>query len=118
VLGDVIDAAANLVKGTHASIGSLARCPIRSIDDLSSPFYLNLEVSDDAGVLATVAGVFGAHGVSIRSMEQEGLGDEARLTFITHRAREADVRATLRELSRLDIVREVGSVLRVVDDER
>ena len=118
VLGDVIDAAANWVKGTHASIGALARCPIRAIDDLSSPFYLNIEVSDDAGVLAAVAGVFGNHGVSIRSMEQEGLGDEARLTFITHRAREADVRATLKELSRLDIVREIGSVLRVVDDER
>ena len=118
VLGDVIDAAANLVKGAHASIGALARRPIRSIDDLSSPFYLNIEVSDDAGVLAAVAGVFGDHGVSIRSMEQEGLGDEARITFITHRAREADVRATLRELSGLDIVREIGSVLRVVDDER
>ena len=42
----------------------------------------------------------------------------ARLIFITHRAREADVQATLRELSRLDIVRSVGSVLRVIDDER
>ena len=43
-------------------------------------------------MLAAVAGVFGDHGVSIRSMEQEGLGDEARLIFITHtraRARRA-----------------------------
>jgi homoserine dehydrogenase len=118
VLGDVIDAASNLAKRTHASVGTLGRATLRPIDELRSPFYLNLEVTDEPGVLAEVAGVFGRHGVSIRSMEQEGLDDEARLTFITHRAREADVRATLRELSRLDTVREVGSVLRVVDDER
>ena len=35
-------------------------------------------------------------------MEQEGLGDEARLIFITHVAREADVQATLRDLRELD----------------
>jgi homoserine dehydrogenase len=118
VLGDVIDAALNRAKGTSASIGALGRCRVRPIDDLSSPFYLNVEVSDQPGVLAAVAGVFGEHGVSIRSMEQEGLGGDARIIFITHIAREADVRATLRELAGLDVVREIGSVLRVIDDER
>ena len=33
-----------------------------------------------------VAGVFARHDVSIRAMEQEGLGDDARLVFITHDA--------------------------------
>ena len=67
---------------------------LRPIDDAESAYYLNLEVLDRKGVLAQVAGVFGDNGVSIRSMEQEGLGDEARLIFITHRARHADVQAT------------------------
>ena len=62
--------------------------------------------------------MFERHGVSIRSMEQEGLGDEARLIFITHVAREADVQATLRELRDLDAIHRVGSVLRVVDGDR
>ena len=118
VLGDVIDAALNLSRGTSASIGQLSRCQVRPIDELSSPFYLNLEVADQPGVLATVASVFGRHGVSIRSMEQEGLGVGARLVFITHRAREADVRSTLRDLAELDVVGRVGSVLRVIDGER
>jgi len=47
-------------------------------------------------------------------MEQEGLGDEARLIFITHVAREADVQATLRDLRDLDVVDRVVSLLRVV----
>ena len=68
-------------------------------------------------MLAQVAGVFGDHGVSIRSMEQEGLGGEARLIFITHRAREAAVRATLADLSALEAVDRIGSTLRVVGDQ-
>ena len=114
VLGDLIDAAINRRKGSHASVGRLGPAAIGPIDDVESAFYLNLEVLDRPGVLAQVAGVFGDHGVSIRSMEQEGLGDEARLIFITHRAREADVRATLRDLDALEAVDRIGSVLRVV----
>jgi homoserine dehydrogenase len=121
VLGDVVDAAANLVKGSHATIGTFARAEMRPVDELRSPYYVNLEVRDRHGVLAAVAGVFGAHQVSIRSMEQEALpageggnAGVARLIFITHAAREADVRATLHELRSLDDVVSVGSVLRVV----
>ena len=121
VLGDVIDAAANLAKGTHASLGTFGTATLRPIDDLASAFYLTLEVWDRPGVLASVATVFGEHGVSIRSMEQEAAADDdalpdgsARLMFITHAAREADVRATLHALRGLDAVRSVGSVLRVI----
>ncbi|MFZ6002975.1 MAG: homoserine dehydrogenase [Actinomycetota bacterium] len=117
ILGDLIDAAINRHKGSHASVGQLARAVLRPIDDVESAYYLNIEVLDRPGVLAQVAGVFGEHAVSIRSMEQEGLGDEARLIFITHRAREADVRATLDGLRALDAVDRIGSVLRVVSDE-
>jgi homoserine dehydrogenase len=117
VLGDLIDAAANLRQGSSASVGKLAKATIRPIDELSSEYYLNVEVVDRPGVLAKVAGAFGEHGVSIRSMEQEGLGDDARLVFITHVARERDLQATLHDLRGLDVVRNVGSMLRVVGEE-
>ncbi len=117
VLGDLIDAAVNLRRGTSASIGVLPRARIRPIDELRSAYYLNLDVLDRPGVLHAVSGVFAEHGVSIRSMEQEGLGEEARLIFITHVAREADVQATLAGLRDLDVVDRVNSVLRVVGDE-
>jgi homoserine dehydrogenase len=114
VLGDLIDAATNLKRGASASIGALGKAQLRSIDEACSEYYLNLEVADRPGVLASVAGVFAKHDVSIRSMEQEGLGDEARLIFITHTAREADVQATLHDLRELDVVDRVGSLLRVI----
>jgi homoserine dehydrogenase len=114
VLGDLIDAAANARKGVGATVGSLSSGALRSIDEARSEYYLNIEVVDRAGVLAAVAGVFGRHDVSIRRMEQDGLGAEARLIFITHMAREADVQATLHELRDLDVVDQVGTLLRVV----
>jgi homoserine dehydrogenase len=69
-------------------------------------------------VLSAVAGVFGAHGVSISAMNQ-GLPDQdgADLVFITHRALERDVQATLHDLRGLDVVRRVGSLIRVLADE-
>lgn len=114
MLGDIIDAALNLRRGRAGTMPTSSKVRLRPIDDLSSEYYINLEVADRPGALARVAGVFGDHGVSIRSMEQEGLGDEARLVFITHEAVERDVQATLHTLRELEVVDRVASVLRVV----
>src|SRR5436190_13739850 len=114
VLGDLIDAAANRRRGTSAGIGTLAKANIRPIEELSSQYYVALEVVDRPGVLAAVAGVFGDHDVSIKQMEQEGIGEEARLILITHTAIERDMQATLGDLRGLDVVDRVGSLLRVV----
>ena len=117
VLGDLIDAAVNLRRGAAAGPPPTAAARIHPIGELRTAYYLALEVIDRPGVLANVAGVFGRHGVSIRSMEQEGLGDQARIIFITHVACEGDMRATLDDLRHLEAVRQVGSVLRVIADE-
>ena len=90
---------------------------IRPIDDLETQYYLTIDVADRPGVLAAVASAFGERGVSIRSMEQVGLDADARLVFITHLAREADVQATLAELRGLDSVRRIGGLLRVIGTE-
>jgi len=117
VLGDLIDAVRNLVAGgTVATVSGLVDRPVRPIGDLESQFYLFMEVADRPGVLAAIAGEFGRHGVSIQSMEQRGLGDDARLVFITHRAREEDLRATLDALREVEPVHRVGSVIRVTGD--
>ena len=114
VLGDVIDAAVNLVKGTHGTIGSFGKAVIRPIDETSAEYLLSLEVADRPGVLHAVTGAFARHGVSIRAAEQEGMAADARLVFITHEARESDVQATVRELRDMDVVKQVGGILRVI----
>lgn len=114
VFGDVIDAAVNLSKGTHGSLGTFSKAKIRAIDETSAEYLLSLDVADEPGVLHAVTGVFAHHNVSIRAAEQEGIGADARLVFITHSAREADVQATVRELRDLDVVRRIGGFIRVI----
>jgi homoserine dehydrogenase len=116
VFGDVLDAAINLRRETHGSLGVLHEAKLRPIDETEAEYLLGLDVVDEPGVLHAVTGVFASHGVSIRVAEQEGNGPEARLVFITHSAREADVQATVRELRGLDVVRNVGGLLRVIGD--
>jgi homoserine dehydrogenase len=55
--------------------------------------------------------------VSIRSMEQEGLGDGARLIFLTHAATEGDVQATLDDLAILPVVGRIGGILRIIGED-
>jgi homoserine dehydrogenase len=117
VLGDLIDASHNRSINSHGHSPLAQGGEAWPIDDQSSSFYVTIEVDDRPGVLASVASVFGLHHVSIRSMEQTGLKDEARLIFITHRALESDVQSTLHDLRVLPAVRRVGNVMRVLDED-
>jgi homoserine dehydrogenase len=117
LLGDLIDAAHNLRAGGMGRAPSLGAATISPIDDLRSQYYVSIDVDDRPGVLSAVAGVFGEHGVSIRSMVQEGLDKEARLIFMTHVARERDMQATLEGLRGLGPVDRIGTLLRVIGPE-
>lgn len=118
VLGDLIDAAKNLAGGSRGAImGPGTRKRVRPIDEMAAQFYILVEVADRPGVLAAIASAFGEHGVSIKSMEQRGMADDARLIFVTHRARERDLEATIHDVRQLDVVHRVGSILRVVGED-
>jgi homoserine dehydrogenase len=118
VLGDLVDAAKNLVEGRKgATIGTMALRPIRAIEDVESQFYLQMEVADRPGVLHAITGEFGRREVSVRSMRQRGIGDDARLIFVTHKARESDLRDAVEGVRDLEPVHRVGSVLRVMGEE-
>jgi homoserine dehydrogenase len=118
VLGDLLDAARNRVSDRHdvpfSGDHSLHYVPA---GELSSRFYLSVDVWDRPGVLAEVASVFGRHQVSIQSMDQSGFNNEARLAFLTHEALSSAVEATVAELSALSSVESVGACIRVIDEE-
>ena len=116
VLGDVLDAARNRVSARH-DVPFSVDTTLYSVPagDLASVFYISLDVLDEPGVLAGVAGIFGRHDVSIQSMEQSGVGDEARLSFLTHAALTRDVHATMADLAELKSVDSIGACLRVID---
>jgi homoserine dehydrogenase len=76
-------------------------------------YHISLDVDDKAGVLAAVADAFAQQGVSIQTVRQEGRGADAQLVVVTHQAPDRALAATVDELEKLGVVREVLSVMRV-----
>ena len=89
----------------------------RSVGDLESSFYLHLEVADRPGVLAAVAEVLGRNGLSVKSVVQHGLGDEARLVMVLHRAPEASFYAAVEQIGGLEFLRAAPRAIRVIEKE-
>ncbi|MFN2614787.1 MAG: homoserine dehydrogenase, partial [Actinomycetota bacterium] len=114
VVGDILDVARNLISGGRGpGCTCYADKRVRSIEGMYAQYYILLDVADRSGVLARVAHAFGDNDVSIKSVWQEGHGDEAQLVLITHRAREGNLQATLHTLRALDDVTKIASVMRV-----
>ena len=114
VLGDVVDAARELLAG--AEVAPPIRFQpgrVRDFESVATTWYLRLQVADRPGVLAQVAGVFGDHEVSIKSVWQEGEDDGATLLLVTHSHAEGRQRASLEALRSLEVVRTVAAVIRV-----
>lgn len=119
VVGDIIDVSRNLMLGTRGVGCTCYRqgAQIRHIDDTSSQFYILLEVVDRPGVLAQVAQTFADNDVNIKSVWQEGFGDEARLVMVTHRAVERNFQSLLSDLRGLQVVDRIASAMRVADED-
>jgi homoserine dehydrogenase len=110
VLGDVISA---MIPPPSVPPPAVKQ-PI--VQDVEFSFYLHLEVADRPGVLAQVAEILGLQGVSIRTVDQRGLGEEARLVMVMHPVLESRFRAAVGLIARLDFVREEPRVIRVLEE--
>jgi homoserine dehydrogenase len=86
------------------------------VTDVEFAFYLHLEVADRPGVLAQIAEILGMQGVSIKSVVQRGLGDDARLVMVVHPVLESKFRAAVELISRLDFLRSEPRVIRVIEE--
>jgi homoserine dehydrogenase len=114
VLGDLVTVARNRVRGAVGpGESSYAARPVVSIGGVVTRYHLSLQVADVAGVLESVAHCFAQHDVSIETVRQDGRGADAQLVIVTHRATDAALSATVKDLRQLDAVLEVTSVMRV-----
>jgi len=71
-----------------------------------------------SGVLLLIFSFFNWYDVSIKSVLQEGRGDEATLMIVTHLATEAQQRAARHGVEQLGNVRSVASVVRVESPDK
>ena len=118
VIGDVVEIARKLRSGSDPFQVADPRDSIRisSMSELTSKFYLRVEVADQSGVLAQIARVLGDQDISISAVIQKDADpteNTAELVVTTHPAKEEAVQESLKRLKRLDVVRGVNNLLRV-----
>ncbi|MCE7480430.1 MULTISPECIES: homoserine dehydrogenase [Microbacterium] len=119
VLGDVVSAARrHIAGGVGVGESTRANLPTVPIGSVITRYQVTLEVDDQPGVLAAVAGILSDGGVSVATVVQtvEGEGEDdatARLIIGTHRATEQALSDTVEKLAASAVVERVVSVLRV-----
>ena len=111
VLGDVV----SIVSGGAPVHAARERSTI--VRDINSAFYLHLEVADRPGVLARITEVLGRNEVSVRSVVQRGLGNDARLVMVMHEVPESRFFAALEEIATLEFLRAQPRAIRVIEEE-
>lgn len=118
VLGDVVAAARNRISGgLGPGESTYSGLPVLPIGRARTEYYVNVDVADRPGVLASIASAFADEGVSIQVVHQEGHGEDAGLVVRTHAATDAALSATVERLRGMDAVRTVVGVMRVEGEE-
>jgi len=117
VLGDLVTVARNrLMDVRGAGESAYAQCEVLPMGSTETRYHVAIDVDDKAGVLAQVAHTFADHGVSIKTVRQEGRGVDAQLVVVSHRAADADLAATVEALRTMPNVHDVSSIMRVEGD--
>jgi len=127
IVGDLIGLSRSMVAGAGRRVAPLGfldkevgAISLKPMADIVSKYMLRFSARDLPGVLGTIAGGLGKHGISIESMVQTAhqLADQAPVPIVimTHEAREGDVQAALEEIDRLDVICEKTSFIRIEDN--
>ncbi len=122
VVSDVVDAAGRVLAGAPSNVERIAADDgagpvLKPFGDLRMRYYLRMTLRDRAGVLASIAGIFADHDISIESVIQKGApdGEYAPIVIMTHEAREDDMRRSMETFGTLDSVRGPVQFIRVED---
>ena len=122
VVSDVLAITRNIITGSSgrvppASFQQDQRRPlrIRSMENITSLYYIRFMVLDRPGVLSQIAGVLGQQGISISSVLQKGRkeGQTVPVVIMTHTAQERQVQDALREIDGMAFISEPTTLIRV-----
>lgn len=117
VVGDIIEVINNIRTNSTGRISCTCyeNKVFKPIGDVTAKYYLRLHVLDRPGVLASIAGVFGNHGVSLGTVIQKNGHNEgiAEIVVITHHVQESDIQDALRVLKEMSITKEIDNLIRV-----
>ena len=123
----VVDLARNLRHGAAGRVPPFSfqpdrrrTVPIMPITDLRTHYYFRFAAIDRPGVLSKIAGILGAHDISLKSVHQHGReenGGAVPIVMLTHLAHESAVQRAFEAISQLDVVRDDPVLIRIEDTD-
>ncbi|MDO8741224.1 MAG: homoserine dehydrogenase [Candidatus Woesearchaeota archaeon] len=117
VLGDILSIANNMANNVAtAPVQYFENYGLKSINEVISRYYFRFMVVDAPGVLAKIAAVLGNSNISIAAVSQkEENKDTVPVIITTHDALESNVSKAIKEINKLDVVKEETVVIRIED---
>lgn len=93
---------------------------VKSMPSILSRYYLRFNILDQAGVMWQISKILGDHNISISDCVQRerSIGNVVPLIMVTHDAHEKDVRASIRVIDKLKVVRGKSQVIRIEDSQQ
>ena len=83
-------------------------------EDITTKYYLRLEIADKSGTLAKIATILGNNSISIEAMMQKPLKNEtANLLLTTHTCIEKDILKAMNELENSGVVLRKPAMIRI-----
>lgn len=117
VVADIIQVAKDIKHNKYDFTEPFQDVKVKKIDDIENAFYLNLQVQDKPGVLASITKVLGDNGVSLASvLQKHRLSPIVPLVLITHPVKERNMKNSLKEMEGIEEVLSINSVIRVEEE--
>lgn len=116
IIADIIDVSRDIVNHVVGRVRCTCfdhkiNCPI---EKTRSAYYIRLLVEDEPGVLATIAGAFGQHGVSLNSVIQtRKVNNCAEIVLITHHVAGENMKNAAETINNLSVVTKIRNIIRV-----
>ena len=118
VVGDVLEVARGIATGAWLASPPTVEeeLGVQPMEALVAKYYVRMGVLDRAGVLAQIARVLAENQISIASViqkEADPAAGTAEIVLMTHPSLEGGMQRALAEMAQLEVVREIGNVVRV-----
>ncbi|MBO7080975.1 MAG: homoserine dehydrogenase [Neisseriaceae bacterium] len=123
VVADLVDLTRMLTSDSNMRVPHLAfqpsqvqNIPILPMDEISSSYYLRVQVSDERGVLAKITGILAEQNISIEALIQKGVwksDGQAEIVILTHTAVEKFVKTALEQIESLPEVKSPVTMIRM-----
>ena len=121
VVADLVDVALNIANGSVRRIPAFRPGEqferVLPMDEVTSRYYLRLQVKDCPGVIAAITRILAERSISISSLIQHETraGGDSVVVILTHPAVEREVHKAIAEIGKLSINRSPVKVLRIED---